>query len=177
MSTQSNESKLLSDKPILMFSKRPFGISAPGCNTTNYIDEEFFILLKMNHQTISYFDQKINGKQKKVVGTVTVTTHLVQNKRVSKSVRFHAKIVRNLGCDAQANEKLWKKCGMDISTEKKFTVSPPESKQKDSPPESKYLAPETIDHAPDPKNIEENTLIFECTGYDTDDYIETYNKY
>ena len=37
--------------PVLVFAKRPFGISGPGSNSTNFIDEEMFLKLRMNRET------------------------------------------------------------------------------------------------------------------------------
>ena len=110
-SSSSTSSSLLSSlsskQAILVYGKRPFGLSPTGDNTTNYVDEELFIKLKMNNQTICYVDQKVNGVKMKIVGTTMCTTHLVKEEKILKPLRFHAKIVRNLqsnlGFDAQAN--------------------------------------------------------------------------
>ena len=155
-----SNSSITTEDPILVFAKRPFGISAPGSNSTNFIDKEIFLKLKMNHETICYANQKINGEQKKVVGTVTVTTRLVENSQVSKSLRFHAKIIRNLGCDAQANVKLWRKCGMSLPSEPKREEFLPETKPLPSQPTSNLIGQLS------PINIEEGLVQEEFSNED-----------
>jgi len=169
-STSSSFSSSTS-QAILVYGKRPFGVKPPGVNTSNYIDEDVFIKLKMNHHTICYVDQKVNGEMMKICGTVMLTTHLVKDEKIVKPLRFQAKIVRNLGFDSQANFKLWKKCGMDPELQglppRGVSVSP------SSPPKSPSTSPPNT-HKKDTIHSENNNSRKTSAG--CDDKFDPFNN-
>ena len=111
------------NQAVISYKKRPFGLECPDRNSSNFIDEALYLELGFPNQTMCYKDQKINGETKKVVGSLVATIHLVKNEKLDKPIKFQAKIVRSLGVDAIANEKLWKKCGMTKSSKHGTTTS------------------------------------------------------